>query len=298
MHVRYRKRAFSVLFILMLTIWPICPAYAAESDSCRAVIGADLTEEQIHNVYTLFGISRGDVPELRLTNVEEREAMKGFVDEAVLGTKTISCVYLELLPQGSGFDVRLENISWCTPEMYINALETVGVQDARLVVAAPVTVSGTGAIAGIYKAYEDMTDTGIDEQAKEAGTQELTVTGELAEDIGVNDSATIVSELKEMLNETANMTDDDIRETVRTIAERHKVRLTDAQVEQLLDLCRTLEKLDPDTLKKRVENVQETFQRVEETKDQVVGFFESIKQLISTLESFMEKLNGFFGGRT
>ena len=298
MHVRYRKRAFSVLFILMLTIWPICPAYAAESDSCRAVIGADLTEEQIRNVYTLFGISRGDVPELRLTNAEEREAMKGFVDEAVLGTKTISCVYLELLPQGSGFDVRLENISWCTPEMYINALETVGVQDARLVVAAPVTVSGTGAIAGIYKAYEDMTDTGIDEQAKEAGTQELTVTGELAEDIGVNDSATIVSELKEMLNETANMTDDDIRETVRTIAERHKVRLTDAQVEQLLDLCRTLEKLDPDTLKKRVENVQETFQRVEETKEQVVGFFESIKQLISTLESFMEKLNDFFGGRT
>ena len=68
MHVRYRKRAFSVLFILMLTIWPICPAYAAESDSCRAVIGADLTEEQIRNVYILFGISRGDVPELRLTN--------------------------------------------------------------------------------------------------------------------------------------------------------------------------------------------------------------------------------------
>ena len=256
----------------------------------------DLTEEQIKQVYGLFGFPRGEVPELRLTSEEEHEAMRGHVDEAVLGTKTISSVYLELLPAGSGYDVRLVNITWCTPEMVTSALETIGIQDARVVIAAPFSVSGTGAVAGIYKAYEDMAGQNLDEGAKDAGTQEMTVTGELAEEIGAKDSAGIISELKSMLNETPNMTDEEIRETIRDIAARHKVRLTDAQVEQLLDLSRTLEKLDPDALKKRVESVRETIEKVEETKDQVVGFTDSIKQLISTLEEFMNKINSLVGG--
>lgn len=275
---------------------PSPSAAAIGAEMRRAVIGADLTEEQITQVYDLFGFPRGKVPELRLTSAEEHEAMRGHVeDESVLGTKTISSVYLELLPAGFGYDVRLENITWCTEEMATNALETIGIQDARLVIAAPFPVSGTGAIAGIYKAYEDMAGQNLDEQAKDAGTQEMTVTGELAEDIGADDSASIISELKGMLNETANMTDDEIRETIRDIAARHKVRLTDAQVEQLLDLSRTLEKLDPEALKKRVENAKETIQKVEDTKDQVVGFAESVKQLIDTLEDFMDRFNGLRG---
>lgn len=262
----------------------------------RAVIGADLTEEQIGQVYELFGFPRGRVPELRLTSAEEHEVMRGHVeDESVLGTKTISSVYLELLPAGIGYDVRLENITWCTEEMAVNAMKTIGIQDARLVIAAPFPVSGTGAIAGIYKAYEDMAGENLDEQAKDAGTQEMTVSGELAEEIGAADSASIISELKGMLDETANMTDDEIRETIRDIAQRHKVRLTDAQVEQLLDLSRTLEKLDPDALKRRVENAKEAIQKVEDTKDQVVGFAESIRQLIDTLEDFMDRVNGLRG---
>ena len=274
---------------------PTPTASPMSADLRRAVIGADLTEEQIKQVYDLFGFPRWKVPELRLTSAEEHEAMRGHVDESVLGTKTISCVYLELLPEGSGYDVRLENITWCTPEMITSALETIGIQDARVVVAAPFPVSGTGAIAGIYKAYEDIAGQSLDEQAKDAGAQELTVTGELAEEIGADDSTTIIGELKEMLDKTPDMTDDEIRETIRDIAARHKVRLTDAQVEQLLDLSRTLEKLDPDALKKRVEDARETIQKVEETKDQVVGFAESVKQLIDTMEAFMDRMSGLFG---
>ncbi len=275
------------------TATPAVPA----ADLRRAVIGADLTEDQIRQVYELFGFPRYQVPELRLTSAEEHEAMRGHVeDESVLGTKTISSVYLELLPEGSGYDVRLENITWCTEEMAVNALETVGIRDARLVIAAPFPVSGTGAVAGIYKAYEDMAGQSLDEQAKDAGTQEMTVTGELNEEIGADDSAGIISELKGMLNETANMTDDEIRAAIRDIAARHKVRLTDAQVEQLLDLSRTLEKLDPDALRKRVDDAKETIQKVEDTKDQVVGFADSVKELIGTLEDFMDRLSGLTGG--
>ena len=309
-----KKRILPILLVLAMTVSVLsaCGKAGAEpadpvpspsatpgqvkADMRRAVIGADLTEEQVEQVYGLFGFARGTVPELRLTSAEEHEALRGIADESMLGTKTISSVYLELLPAGFGYSVRLENITWCTSEMVISAMETVGIEDARLIVAAPFPVSGSGAIAGIYKAYEDMAGESLDEQAKDAGTQELAVTGELAEEIGAADSAGIISELKGMLDRTPDMTDDEIRAAIRDMATRHKVRLTDAQVEQLLDLSRTLEKLDPDALRRRVEDAKQTIQKVEETKDQVVGFADSVRQLISTMEEFMDRLSGFFGG--
>ena len=290
------RTLLSVCLIIFTVLYTLNPAAFADADMRRVVVGADLTEEQVSAIYGYFGIQRGEVPELRLSNLEEHAALDGFLDAAIIGTKSMSCVFLELLPQGSGLSVSVNNVSWCTPDMYRNAFTTAGITDARVTVAAPFPVSGTAALAGIYKAYEDMAGQNLDEGAKDAGTQEMTVTGELAEEIGAKDSAGIISELKSMLNETPNMTDEEIRETIRDIAARHKVRLTDAQVEQLLDLSRTLEKLDPDALKKRVESVRETIEKVEETKDQVVGFTDSIKQLISTLEEFMNKINSLVGG--
>ena len=47
------------------------------------------------------------------------------------------------LPEGSGMSVTTSNITWCTGEMYISALATAGITDARIVVAAPFEVSGT-----------------------------------------------------------------------------------------------------------------------------------------------------------
>ena len=176
---RLKNKIAMLLAAALLTGLFSCAA-CADAEMRRVVLGADLNEEQIAKVYLSFGFPRGEVPELRLSNAEERAALSGYVADAVIGTKAISCVYLELLPQGSGMDVKSENISWCTPDMYTNALTTGGIADARVKVAAPFSVSGTAALAGIYKAYEDMTGKKLDELAKDVSTQELTITGELA----------------------------------------------------------------------------------------------------------------------
>ena len=55
--------------------------------------------------------------------------------------------------------------------------------------------AGAAAMDGNDLAYK-VTGVTLDEQAKHAGTQELTVTGGLAEEIGSSDSASIVGELK------------------------------------------------------------------------------------------------------
>ena len=240
---------------------------------------------------------RGTVLERAAEHISEHTALDGYVDAAIIGTKSMSCVYLELLGQGSGMNVTVKNISWCTPEMYVNALATAGITDARIAVAAPFAVSGTAALAGIYKAYEDMTGQKLDTTAKDVSTQELTITGELANEIGSEDSTSIVNDLKQMLNETVNMSDDELRGTIRRIAGTYNVTLTDTQVQQLLDLCRSLEKLDAGSLTQRVEDIRGTLEKVSEAKNQMVTFFQKLQKAFATMKDFFDRLSSLFSGR-
>ena len=283
------KKLITILLIIVMAVGMIVPAYA-ENIQSRAVIGADLTDDQIAAVYNAFGIKRGDAIELRVTNGEERQWLQGYVDESLIGTRSISCVYVELLPEGSGMDVTTSNITWCTGEMYISALATAGITDARIIVASPFEVSGTAALTGVYKAYEDMTGKKLDDLAKLVSTQELTITGELANEIGGMDSTSIVNDLKLMLDETQKMTDDEIRAEIIDIAGRYNVSMTNTQIQQLIDLCRSLEGLDADSLKARVEEVQGTLQKVSDAKTKVVGFVETVKKVVTSVSSFFDRI--------
>ena len=268
---------------------------ASNVGNARAVIGANLVDDQISLVYANFGIARNSVRELTVTNSEERYYLQGYVDDSVIGTRSISCVYVELLPEGSGMNVTTSNITWCTPEMYVSALATAGITDAKVIVTAPFEVSGTAALTGIYKAYEDITGKKIDELAKAVSTQELTITGELANEIGNMDSTSIVNELKLILDETKNMTDEEIWNEIISIAGEYNVELKDSQINQLITLCRSMEKLDSDGLKQRVEELQGTLKKVSEAKTQVVGFVATVKKVVESVQSFWDKMCNLFG---
>ncbi len=283
------KRTVSFLLMLALLLSLSLSARAEEIQS-RAVIGADLDQGQIEAVYNMFGVRRGSVIELPITNAEERASLAGYVDESLIGTRSISCVYVELLPPGSGMSVTTSNITWCTGEMYISALATAGITDARIIVAAPFEVSGTAALTGIYKAYEDMTGMKLDDLAKLVSTQELTITGDLAKEIGSMDSTSIVNDLKLMLDQTEKMTDEEIRDVIIQIPGRYNVSLTETQIRQLIDLCRSLEGLNPDQLRQRVEEIQGTLQKVSEAKTKVVGFVETVKKLVDSVSGFFNRI--------
>ncbi len=283
------KKIISVILMLVLFLSAATAAFADEIQS-RAVIGADLSEEQINSVYGMFGVQRGVTIELSVSNGEERQYLEGYVDDSVIGSKSISCVYIELLPEGSGMDVTTSNITWCTGEMYISALATAGITDARIIVAAPFEVSGTAALTGVYKAYEDMTGKKLDDLAKLVSTQELTITGALADEIGSMDSMSIVNELKLMLDQTKLMSDEEIRAVIVDVAGRYNVKLTETQIGQLISLCRSLESLNPEALKARVEEVQGTLQKVSDAKTKLVGFVESVKKVVDSVSGFFNKI--------
>lgn len=288
------KKVLSLLMVLLLTLSAGIPAYALGNQS-RAVIAADLTDAQIEQVYNAFGLRRGSVVELRVTNQEERQYLDGYVDSALIGTRSISSVYVELLPGGSGMDVTTSNITWCSPEMYLSALATVGITDAKIIVASPFEVSGTAALTGVYKAYEDMTGKKLDDLAKLISTQELTITGNLASEIGSMDSTGIVNDLKLMLDETKKMSDEELRQTILEIAGEYNVKLSDKQISQLIGLCRSLEKLDTEALRYNVEYVQGTLKKVSGAKMATTGFLGTVGVVIESVSSFFERIGRFLG---
>ena len=287
------KRIISMCLCLVFLLSLSIPA-RAENQS-RTVIGADLSGEQVEAVYQSFGLRRGDVVELTMTNAEERRYLQGLVNESAIGTRSISCVYMELLPAGSGLSVSTNNITLWTEDMYIGVLATAGITDARIIVSAPFAVSGTSALCGIYKAYEDMTGLSLDDLAKQVSTEEISVTEDLAQQIGSMDSSSIVGELKLILNQTKNMSDDEMRTIITEIAGRYNVHLTETQVNQLISLCRSLENLNPDQLRQRVEELQGTLQKVSEAKTKVVSFAQDVKNMMESVSGFIDRLREFLG---
>lgn len=285
------KKILSILLACCLLAGAV-PALAVDAGEARAVIGANLTEEQISAVYSNFGVKRGDVTELRVTNADERKYLEGYVEDSVIGTNSISCVYIEVLEAGEGLDVTTSNINWCTSQMYVSALATAGITDAKIIVAAPFEVSGTAALTGVYMAYEDITGETLDETAKLVSTQELTLTAELAEKIGSYDSVEIVNELKLLLGETKNMTDEQLRREIESIASDLGVSLTDTQISQLISLCRSLEKLNPEQLKEKVESVQNTIAKLGQAKETVSNFLIGVKNVWNSIVDFFKNIFG------
>ncbi len=282
--------ALAGLFLLAL----VAPVLALDAGQSRVAIGADLDEAQIEQVYADFGLQRGNVRELTVTNADERAYLEGLVSDKKIGKVALSCVYITTLEQGAGLSISSKNINWCSNEMYVNALTTAGITDAQVMVTAPFAVSGTAALTGIYRAYEDITGTSLSDLAKSIGAEELVVTGELAEYIGSEEAAGMINELKKILDQTQNMSDEDVKAEIRKIAKQYNVEVTDAQVEQLLALCRKLEKLDVDALKKQLISLTETVQKagkaqafVSSLGEKVTGFFSSVGQFFA----------GLFGGK-
>jgi len=284
------------IIAFILTAACICSmgtVFAYEAGEARAVIGANLDQEQAAAVYKDFGIERGSVKEIIVTNADEREYLEGLVDEKKIGSVALSCVYITMLEEGSGLSISTNNINWCTEQMYINALTTAGITDAKVMVSAPFAVSGTAALTGIYKAYEDITGKSLSNIAKAVGVEELVLTGQLAEYIGSEEAAALINELKGILDITESMSDSDVKKEIRKLADQYNVQVTDGQIEQILGLCRQMEKLDVAELKEKLLSITETVEKAMTAKEKVSETFSTVTEKVT---DFIGSVTNFFAG--
>lgn len=287
-------KRFLVIFLAVIMIMGlgISSAFAISAGEQRVTMGADLTTSERASVYSDFGIQEGSVKELTVTNAEERQYLEGIADESKIGNVALSCIYLTTKEEGNGLNINIKNIKWCTSDMYRNALQTAGIYDADIMVSAPHPVTGTAALTGIYKAYEDITGSKLKEDAKEASITELLITGELAEALGSENATELVNELKKILDNTQNMTDDEVRAEIRRIAKELNVEVTDKQVEELLSLCRELEGLDNDQLLARLQGMNGAMGALESVSNAFKSFGEVVTDAFSKVGDFFNSLFG------
>ena len=284
------------IFAFILTAACICSmgsAFAYKAGEARAVIGANLDQEQVAAVYKDFGVERGSVEEIIVTNADEREYLEGLVDDKKIGSVALSCVYITLLEEGEGLSISTNNINWCTEQMYINALTTAGITDANVIVSAPFAVSGTAALTGVYKAYEDITGQSLSNLAKSVGAEELILTGQLAEYIGSEEAAALINELKGILDITETMSDSDVKKEIKKLADQYNVQVTETQIDQILKLCRQMEKLDVAELKEKLLSITQTVEKAVTAKQKVN---DAISTVTDKVNKFIGSVTGFFAG--
>lgn len=286
-----RRKVLAAVMAIIACVGMFAPvASALEAGEQRVSIGANLDQAQRAQIYKDFGLEIGQVTEITVTNENERAYLEGLVPEEKIGHVALSCVYITTLDAGSGLEISTNNINWCTSDMYKNALTTAGISDAKVMISAPFPVSGTAALTGIYKAYEDITGEALSDLAKSVGAEELIVTGELAEYIGSADATEMINQLKGILDQTQNMTDDQVRAEILRIAKDYNVVITDAQVDQLLKLCRSLEKLDVNELKEKLLSLTETVKKASQVQQGLQNFASGVKNFFSSIGNFFSNL--------
>lgn len=256
----------------------LAPAATVRADAMKVVtLGADLTQEQKNTMMRYFKVSAGEVQILTITNQDERDHLSSYVPLEQIGSRTVSCAYVKPTQSG-GIKVRTANLNWVTCNMIATTLSTSGVTNCEVVAACPFEVSGTGALTGIQMAYETASGEKLDETKKEIATEEMVVTGNLADEVGQNDATTVINEAKMQVIADNIQNAEDIYNVVVNIADNNGVSITEDQINTIVGLLEQIVQQNYDyadmeeTLERVQENVTGESETVEiEDPDSIVG---------------------------
>ena len=283
--MKFKKKISSLLIAATLVVGSIVPAFA---DGTNVVtIGVNNTAEQRAKIFKYFGVNENEVQVLEVNNKEEREYLGGVATEAQLGTKTYSCAYVQPTNSG-GINVKTANITWVTSSMVASTLSTAGMQNANCVIAAVFPVSGTGALTGVMKAFEDASGKKLDEDKKELASEELITTGDLGDDIGQDKATGVINDVKTEIIKNGTHDTNQIAQTINNVTNNYNVTLTDAQVKQITDLMEKIaaQNYDYNSMKETLNNVSDVVQdNLKEAGEDIKGsgFFSSIKDWFTNL---------------
>lgn len=231
----------------------------ASADGTKVVtLGADLSSADQQKMLNYFKVNVNEVEILYITNQDERNHLAGYVPIEQIGTRTLSCAYVKPTTSG-GIKVRTANLNWVTGNMIATTLSTSGVKNCEVIAACPYSVSGTGALTGIQMAYEAASGEVLDSTKKKIATEEIVVTGNLADTVGKTDATNIVNKAKMEIIENNVTNVNDITNIVTNIAEQNNVAISSVQMTEIINLLTEISQQNY-----VYEDVAETLQRVDE----------------------------------
>lgn len=185
--------------------------------------GADLEGQDLQQTENDLGVD--DNYEAYNVNVND-------VSNYIPNSSNLSYIYssatIEHKKWGKGVDVKIDtpdNITKVTSEQYQNAAITAGIKNAEIHIASVEPVTGEGALAGIYKAYE--------EKGNDLNTEDIQNSNQEMNDLG-----TISEENKGKdgySDEALNASIADIKEQLADIKQNQDKQITQQQVEDTVN---------------------------------------------------------------
>ena len=291
-----KKRWMAILLTCIMAVALPVTAYGASdnknTDTPYVALGADLNQEERATVLRLLGISEEDLNNYTVTtvtNADEHEYLDSYLSSSIIGSRALSSVMVEGTAEGSGINVTTSNITYCTPGMYENALATAGIENADIKVAGPFNISGTAALVGAIKAYENMTGEEVKKENADTATNELVVTGQVAENVGDQEKAEqLIGVVKGEVVEGNATTTEEIGNVVDQAAQEMEVNLSEEDRQAIIDLMKKIDdlNLNIDSLKEQASNLY----------DQIAGLDLNLNIDEEQVKGFFEKILDFFRG--
>ena len=194
-------------------------------DKPYLALGADLTDAQKNTVLSLMGIdpaNLGNYDVVYTTNAEEHQYLDSYISSSQIGSKSWSSVVIVKRDKGNGLNISTRNINYCTVGMYKNALTT-----------------GTAALVGVFKAYQEMTGETINADIIDASLNELVVTGQLEQSIaGLSDEEVeeFIAYIKSVIAQNDLKDEASINQAIDDACSKYNVTLSDSERQQIVDL--------------------------------------------------------------
>ena len=293
------KKKIVSLILAGLMLLTAAPVFADSAADTYVALGADLSSAQRATVLELMGLTEDDLDSthlVQITNAMEHEMLGSYLSDSVIGTRALSCVKVEKRNSG-GINVTTKNISYCTEGMYKNALVTAGIENADVLVAAPMNISGTAGLVGAMEAYKQLTGESIDSESMDAAVDELVTTGELSDAIGSSEDAeNLIAAVKQEIVTRDLKTDEDILKAIDDAAAELGITLSDSEKQLILDLMKKISKLnlDPEALKKQASDIYDRLKGlgVDLSNYDKQGFIDTLTGLFTKIIEFCKGLFG------
>ena len=278
-----KKLISCILALLLLTT----AAFAVPGDSC-VVLGEELTLGETDGIFTALGVERGTAMELALSRPDAETYFSDVPEKAAsVG------VFVRIRSGGEGLSLSLSNITGAETAIAA-ALTAAGVTDAEIVAAAPEETGALAILPAVFKAYETLTCQPLDPEARETAAAALREADVLSGELDTSKLEELLGAMTDFFDELAALSDDELRERIRSIAAEHGMTLNDAQTQQLADLFRKIQSLGGSNFAERVQDLPETVEKIRESGesalstagtvwDSIRGFFRSVGKTLSAI---------------
>ncbi|NMH71844.1 DUF1002 domain-containing protein [Bacillus sp. RO2] len=250
------------------------------------VYGGTLNDDQKQEVREHLNVKNPEmVEEITVTG----EDLVTYIEGEDRNARMFSSAKITRKEKGEGLVITRatpENITQVTDDMYANALLTAGIEDAEVIVASPVKVSGHSALVGIYKAYE-VSGEALNKDRMEVANEELSIATKLAEEEGMDSEkvSELLTEIKKQIAEQNPATREDVEKIVEEQLAKLNIQLSEEDRQLLIDLFEKMRELNInfDSVKTQLEQISTD---IKNKIDEVVGnegFWQGVQDFFRNL---------------